>query len=269
MSGPKVEEYSLFDKAINTSEKLITNVEDCSTTLNNSKSELNSDSIFVGPICQECVTAFEVANSKIKGITTNINSTKEFLSTAKNDYSTTDKNSANTVKNVGDNSQKKSTQKTTNTTGSLTDANREDIVKFAESQIGVNYNRGDNPDGSGGLWENDIADQQLSCNGLTRVCYEAAGIEIPLGSQDQMANMKVVSTGSLDTVQPGDIICFDNSGDRGQIRDDIDYQDWSYDHVAIYAGNGEIIESLPQTGVRRRSIGDDEFSFAVTYDKNS
>lgn len=146
--------------------------------------------------------------------------------------------------------------------GSLTDEQREKIVQFAESQIGVPYNYGDEPGGVGGLWSNDIPNQQLACNGLTYWSYNAAGVEIPRGSREQMAGGPVVtSTGRVSDMSPGDIVCWDPSG----LRDDVDdIRIFGMRHVAIYAGNGEIIEGTMPCA-QRRQISDNEYSYSITW----
>lgn len=261
MNDYSFSDYKIFDDAIATGNSFLSEVKTTSTSLESCSSKLNDESIFMGPICDSCVKGFSSVNTKITELNTKIADIQKYLGTASSEYKTGDTNSSNKISSTSIDTSKTTTADDA-TTGSLSTKDRENIVKFAESQLGVSYNYGDGPGGTGGAWENDIAGQQVSCNGLTKVCYEAAGLTIPAGSADQMSSMKVVSTGSLDTVQPGDIICFDT----GSNRSDIDYNAWSYNHVAVYAGNGEIIESLPNGGVQRSPIEDGGFSYAVTYD---
>lgn len=82
------------------------------------------------------------------------------------------------------------------------------IVNAAYSQIGVPYVWGGTSPGSG-----------LDCSGLTQYCHRVAGISIPRTSGDQRdAGMLVTDP------QPGDIA-------------------YSPGHVAIYIGNGQMIEA--------------------------
>ena len=138
--------------------------------------------------------------------------------------------------------------------GSLTADQRRKIIEFAESQMGVPYNYARS-------WDNDVPNAQLTCNGLTYHAYKAAGINIPQGSIDQMSSAPVVtSTGKVSDMTPGDIIVYDNAG----YRSDISYTPWSFRHVALYAGNGELIEGTPPA-VQRRAIGDNGYSYSVTW----
>lgn len=144
--------------------------------------------------------------------------------------------------------------------GSLTDEQRKKIIEFAISQIGVAYNYGPGG-GTGGFWENDVPNSQLSCNGLTYWSYHAAGVEIPRGSREQQEGAPVVtSTGSVADMFPGDIVCWDDTGRRT----DIDNIRISYQHVAIYIGDGEIVEGTMPCA-QRRHIVDNEYSYSITW----
>ena len=88
------------------------------------------------------------------------------------------------------------------------------IVNAAYSQLGVNYE-----------WGGTTPNVGLDCSGLTQYCYAQAGISIPRTSQEQSAKGKVVTN-----PEPGDICVSNNAG-----------------HVAIYIGNGQMIEA-PDVG---------------------
>ena len=88
------------------------------------------------------------------------------------------------------------------------------IVNAAYSQLGVNY-----------VWGGTTPNVGLDCSGLTQYCYSQAGISIPRTSQEQSEKGKVVMN-----PEPGDICVSNNAG-----------------HVAIYIGNGQMIEA-PDVG---------------------
>ena len=88
------------------------------------------------------------------------------------------------------------------------------IVNAAYSQLGVNY-----------VWGGTTPNVGLDCSGLTQYCYAQAGISIPRTSQEQSAKGKVFTN-----PEPGDICVSNNEG-----------------HVAIYIGNGQMIEA-PDVG---------------------
>ena len=87
------------------------------------------------------------------------------------------------------------------------------IVNAAYSQIGVPY-----------VWGGSTPGVGLDCSGLVQYCYSQAGISIPRTSQEILDNGTVV-----DNPEPGDIC-------------------WTPGHVAIYIGNGKMIEAQ-QSGV--------------------
>ncbi len=86
------------------------------------------------------------------------------------------------------------------------------IVNAAYSQLGVPY-----------VWGGSTPYVGLDCSGLVQWCYRQAGISIPRTSGAIMSSGTIVSN-----PQPGDIC-------------------WKPGHVAIYIGNGKMIEA-PHTG---------------------
>ena len=152
--------------------------------------------------------------------------------------------------------------------GTLTPEQRKKIVEFAKSQVGkADYNSGCPPNYcTGGSCDNDIPFQQLSCNGLTFHAYKAAGIDIPCDSRGQISGAPTVtSTGKVSDMTAGDIIVFDEAGRRSDVPN---LRTWSYRHVAIYAGNGQMIESTISGGfhgVRTVPIEDNGYSYSITW----
>lgn len=86
------------------------------------------------------------------------------------------------------------------------------IVSAAWSQIGVPYE-----------WGGTRPNVGLDCSGLTQYCHRVAGISIPRTSGEQLAAGKRVTN-----PEPGDVC-------------------WTPGHVAIYIGNGQMIEA-PDVG---------------------
>jgi cell wall-associated NlpC family hydrolase len=75
----------------------------------------------------------------------------------------------------------------------------------------------------------------FDCSGLTMKAWAAAGVSIPRDSYSQWAGLPHISRASI---QPGDILVFDGEG-----------------HVAIYIGNGELIDALnPTAGIHIRAF---------------
>lgn len=91
------------------------------------------------------------------------------------------------------------------------------ILELANSAIGVPYRRG-------GTTTNGF-----DCSGLVQWVYEQVGVELPHNS----SAIKSLGT-KVDDPQPGDIV-------------------WSPGHVAIYVGDGEMIEA-PKPGLKVRQV---------------
>lgn len=118
------------------------------------------------------------------------------------------------------------------------------IVNEAMKYIGVPYKYGGN------------GPTIFDCSGLTRWAYlKAAGISLPRISYQQSNGG---TRESLANAKPGDMIFWDNS-DRNP----------GADHVAIYIGDGKIIEApSPGKNVQVRTLGTwslDSKAWAVTY----
>lgn len=109
-----------------------------------------------------------------------------------------------------------STQKVSYTgpTGSQADQ----AVAFAYAQLGCPYVYG----GTG------PCQMGFDCSGLAQAAWGAAGVAIPRDSYEQWAELPHVS---LSSIEPGDLLIYNGEG-----------------HVAIYVGNGYIIDA-PQTGM--------------------
>lgn len=105
------------------------------------------------------------------------------------------------------------------------------VIAAAESALGVMYKWGGNSLASG-----------VDCSGLVQQAFRAIGIVLPRVSADQArVGQKVASLGDA---QPGDLISFDNST-----------RNKGADHIAIYIGNGKMIEAAKRgTPVRVRDV---------------
>jgi cell wall-associated NlpC family hydrolase len=95
-------------------------------------------------------------------------------------------------------------------------------VREAQRQIGKPYQYGGNGPNS------------FDCSGLTRWAWREAGVDLPRRSRDQYAAYPKVSRANL---KPGDLIAYGNP----------------VSHIAVYAGNGEMVEA-PRSGNRVRQV---------------
>lgn len=105
---------------------------------------------------------------------------------------------------------------------------REKIVQAAKSALGTPY-----------VWGGNSLKGGVDCSGLVQQAYLAAGIHVPRHSTNIGADGQHVGAKGL---RPGDVVYWNEPG--------------SVDHVAIWIGNGNIIEApYPGAHVRIRHIG--------------
>ena len=118
------------------------------------------------------------------------------------------------------------------------DAQIEAVISRAESQVGVPYvwGGGDNNGPTGGLRDGGVADSfgdfnqsGFDCSGLVKYAYAAAGLDLPHYTGAQYQQGKKVPR---DNAKRGDLIFYGPGGNQ---------------HVAIYLGDGQMIEA-PQSG---------------------
>ena len=84
------------------------------------------------------------------------------------------------------------------------------------------------------VWGGTDPEKGVDCSGLVQSTYAAFGIELPRLSADQARAGRPVA--SMNDVRPGDLIAWDNSSRNN-----------GADHIAIYIGNGQMIEA-PRPG---------------------
>jgi peptidoglycan DL-endopeptidase CwlO len=121
---------------------------------------------------------------------------------------------------------------TTATYTGPTSTQAEQAVAFAYAQLGKPYQWGaTGPD-------------SYDCSGLVQAAWAAAGVAIPRDTYEQWATLPHIATSAI---QPGDLLYYDDVG-----------------HVAIYVGNGYIIDA-PQTGMDVEKIPMDTPWYASTF----
>lgn len=119
---------------------------------------------------------------------------------------------------------------------------RKAIIERAQQVIGTPYKWGGTDLASG-----------VDCSGFIQSVYKEMGIDLPRVSFQQANYGKRVG---LKGLRPGDLVAWDNSSRNS-----------GADHIAIYLGNGQIIEA-PRAGlsVRVRKLRDNEGAWGVQLD---
>jgi len=121
---------------------------------------------------------------------------------------------------------------TTATYSGPTSTQADQAVAFAYAQLGKPY-----------VWGATGPDS-FDCSGLVQAAWEAAGVAIPRDTYEQWAALPHIASSAI---QPGDLLYYDGVG-----------------HVAIYVGNGYIIDA-PQTGMDVQRIPMDTEWYAANF----
>lgn len=93
------------------------------------------------------------------------------------------------------------------------------VVEAARDQIGMPYKSGGESPAEGGF----------DCSGLTYYAWKQVGVTLPRSSSAQYSWATKIKKADL---KPGDLVFYSSSGPNGSIT-----------HVALYAGNGKIIQA--------------------------
>lgn len=117
-------------------------------------------------------------------------------------------------------------------------------LRMTAVQKGMNYIAS----GVGYVWGGNSLQTGVDCSGLVQQIYKQLGISLPRTAQQQAFYGTKAPVSSL---RPGDLVAWNNGGSRGL----------QVGHIAIYAGNNEIIESY-QSGrpARRRKLSASEIN---------
>ena len=81
-----VSDYGIFSNAVGTIKKLNQNIKDSQTTIDDCKSKLNSESVFMGPMCTTCMKGFKGASGKISTMTSNFSTIGNYIVDTSNNY---------------------------------------------------------------------------------------------------------------------------------------------------------------------------------------
>lgn len=116
---------------------------------------------------------------------------------------------------------------------------RKAVIEYAKTAIGQPY-----------VWGGSNLTSGVDCSGLLYAAFAKAGFNIPRVSYQQANYGTRVG---VDALRPGDLYAWDNSS-----------RNPGADHIALYLGNGQILEAAkPGTVVRIRTLGPDEGGWGV------
>jgi cell wall-associated NlpC family hydrolase len=103
------------------------------------------------------------------------------------------------------------------------------VVAEAKKYLGLPY-----------VWGGTSISKGVDCSGLVQSVYKSLGYNLPRLSADQARSGRPIA--SMADAQPGDLIAWNNSSRNN-----------GADHIAIYVGNGKMIEA-PRTGLKVRLV---------------
>lgn len=120
---------------------------------------------------------------------------------------------------------------------------RKAVIEYARTAVGTPY-----------VWGGTNLASGVDCSGLIQAAFAKAGINIPRVSYQQANYGKRVG---IDALQPGDLVAWDNST-----------RNPGADHIALYIGNGQILEaSRPGTVVHIGGIYGDAYGVKLNLGK--
>ncbi len=91
MNDYKVSDYGIFNDAVGTAKKLNESLDTSKTEIDDCKNKLNSESVFMGPACDEALKGLDNCCSKIELLYDNFNTISGYLVDTANNYKSGDK----------------------------------------------------------------------------------------------------------------------------------------------------------------------------------
>ena len=79
MENYTVEDYGVFSDALNTTAKLNEKLKASQDTITKDKTKLSNESVFMGPVCDDCISAMGNATQRITTLTTNYSTIGTYL----------------------------------------------------------------------------------------------------------------------------------------------------------------------------------------------
>ena len=133
MAQYEFSDYAIFEEGCGTVKVFNDNLSTNTDTINKCKSELNNQSVFMGPICDSCVEGLESANSILTAIATNLNTISSYLTEVSTAYKNGDSNASNKILSINGGVVSSETSTPTNTV-LKGDSNQDKIFNYLKSQ---------------------------------------------------------------------------------------------------------------------------------------
>lgn len=100
MENYKVSDYSIFNNAISSTSNFTNKINSIQEAMSNSKSKLNSESVFMGPICESCIKGFGSLDGDINTLVSNFGTIAGYLNDTATAYMNGDSAAMNKVLSI-------------------------------------------------------------------------------------------------------------------------------------------------------------------------
>lgn len=92
-----VSDYGIFDNAVSTTSKVIEKLNESKTTIDECKTNLSNESIFMGPLCDEAVNGVSTSSANITQALDNFSEISSYIADTSSKYKAGDEAASNTV----------------------------------------------------------------------------------------------------------------------------------------------------------------------------
>ena len=100
MAQYEFSDYAIFEEGCGTVKVFKGSLTTNTDAINKCKSELNNESVFMGPMCDSCVEGFETANSVLNAIASNFDTVASYLTEVATAYKNGDESAASKILSI-------------------------------------------------------------------------------------------------------------------------------------------------------------------------
>ena len=97
MEEYKVSDYGIFNNAINSTSTFTNKITSIQEAMDNSKNQLNNESVFMGPICESCIKGFSTVDGEISTLLSHLGTISNYLNETATAYKNGDSSAMNKV----------------------------------------------------------------------------------------------------------------------------------------------------------------------------